>query len=169
MSIHAMLPQPWAAARAQRVYAYQEKGPPGAPRQLDIESAWALATNDQFGLAQLVTPTHTHPALGNLSKLTLSSRFNWRGRASNAADLLGPGAATNHSTMVQLASAAEGPIVVMHDGSRKRTALTLASRVVRGSWRAINLQEITKERQRAAEAKENAWRSACPHRLHPPE
>ena len=73
--------------------------PPGTPRNLETDEAWALATNDQFGLSRLLTTTHVHTALRNLSRATLSSRFNWRGvdaTISGSVDVVGRVIAVRH-------------------------------------------------------------------------
>ena len=50
--------------------------PPGIPAGLEDGEQVRLATNDQFGLAQIVTPASAGTgALSNMSKLTLSSRY----------------------------------------------------------------------------------------------
>ena len=61
---------------------------------------------------------------GNLTRLTLSSRFNWRGIGSKTDELISPGASTRSVSLsgahVAAAVAMEGPVVVRHDGTQKR-------------------------------------------------
>lgn len=97
--------------------------PPGVPSRLDEESAWRLATNDQFGLAQLVTPEGAATALTNLSRLTLPSRFNRRAGPS-------PEGAAGEAEIV----------VVRHDGQMKeriyRQVMRQVRRATAGRWEA---------------------------------
>ena len=87
--------------------------PEGVPSSLDEEQAWFLATNDQFGLARLVTPAGA--SVANLSHATLSELFNWRSRKPPN----GPGS-----------------IVVRHDGARKDEALRELVRARRKAGRS---------------------------------
>ena len=141
-------------------------GPPAAMSALKRDSQWALATNDQFALAQLLTPTHAHVALAGLKCLTLSSRFNWRGRECSSSDAKHRGSITKaagqldgRSSIAAAASAADGPIVVRHDGARKTWALRGGGQRARGG----GLLAKERARQWLSARSEAAWKTICPH------
>lgn len=119
-------------------------GVPGVPAGLSSTSAWQLVTNDQFGLAQIVTPISPPQDArnGNVRWRTLSSHFNWRG-----AD------ATGH------ASAANATVVVRHGGTIKRDAMAEMKAARRrgdtktyGTGRTTRKASIVKEEARVARA-----------------
>ena len=90
------LPQRWGAPGRRFPVA-------GVPAGLDEDAAWNLVTNDQFGLARVLTPVAAVAAVANMSRRTLSRRFNWRAGSRQ------PPAA--------------GEVVVRHDGRRKNAVL----------------------------------------------
>ena len=111
----------WAAKETTIACALPHKAitmPPEAPAGLERGQAWALATNDQFALARLVTPTWTHRRLRGLRVGILDSRFNYRGAHSALA--------RNQST----GEAIEAPVIVRHDGRHKAEHLAR----VRAAW-----------------------------------
>ena len=105
--------------------------PAGTPGILDAESAWALATNDQFGLSTLVTPTAViDPALASIRRRTLSSRFNFRGK-------LAPESPETNQT-------APLPIIVRHDGRSKRETMGKAMLIARSRRSAMRWKLLSR-------------------------
>ena len=98
--------------------------PPDVPAHLGHVAAWALATNDQFGLSQLVTPSAViDPQLRSLGlrAATLDSTFNQRAEARPRRDGHIDGAA-------QQSGEVSREVMVRHDGSAKHEALRGATR-----------------------------------------
>ena len=139
--------QAWVYAIACALPEKDTRLPPGVPPSLGPGAAWALATNDQFGLAKAITPNWMHPALRGLQRRTLDSRYNWRGAAAATA--------VNASSGAEI----EAPIIVRHDGRRKSQEL------IRRRQQAMRLPFQPRPLPRTLSASRSpraaAWAEAC--------
>ena len=103
--------------------------PMRTPASLGRGAAWALATNDQFALAQLARPLAVHPDLDGLRMRTLDSRFNWRGASVHfPGSRSGARNSSETGATSPTTAGSDAGVIVRHDGWRKAHWLSRSRR-----------------------------------------